>query len=219
MAGECEPKVPGGPEEDTFGGQRFAKKDPVVSTYRPKCLPGSWGRWPLLLLLSLSLAICFLLLVTTLVQVSRIPKSPQVEAQDHQENSSLVAASQDQVLSGLEQIYQQLSQINTSLARLCRPCPWNWEPFQGNCYLFSRTLGTWESSVSSCQDMGAHLVIINSIEEQRFLRYWNIRRNQLTWIGLSDQKREGSWRWVDHTPLQLRICAYLGGADSCGGEF
>ncbi|XP_023560919.1 CD209 antigen-like protein A [Octodon degus] len=203
MAGECEPKVPGGPEEDIFRDQRFTKKDPEVSTRGPRSCPVSWGRQPLLLLLSLSLAVCFLLLVTTLVQVSRISKSPQVEAQDQQENPSSVPASQDQVYSGLEQILQQLSQINTSLARLCRPCPWTWEPFQGSCYLFSGTQGTWESSVSACRAVGAHLVIINSTAEQRFLRYWNIRKNKVTWIGLTDHRTEGSWHWVDDTPLQL----------------
>ncbi|KFO22976.1 CD209 antigen [Fukomys damarensis] len=254
MAGDHEPRVPGSPV--------------------------SRGPWPLLLLLFLSLAICFLLLVTTLVQglgclgagchgsclpsvlnsehllfslaVSRIPKSPAAEAQDRQESPSLGSASQEQVQSGLEQIRQQLGQINASLereersrvflgflglgvdiearapglgpqrcgqdgspdwspvpttpssaARLCRPCPWNWEPFQGSCYLFSRTLGVWEASVSSCRDLGAHLVIINSLAEQRFLRYWDVRKDQRTWIGLSDHFREGSWQWVDGAPLQL----------------
>ncbi|XP_063084371.1 CD209 antigen-like protein E isoform X1 [Cavia porcellus] len=203
MAGECEPKVSSGPEKDTFRGQRFTQKDPEVSTHRPVSFPVLRARWLLLLLLILSLAICFMLLVTTLVQVSRIPKFPQVEAQDHEENLRLAAASQGPVHSSLQQIHQQLSQINASLARLCRPCPWNWEPFQGSCYLFSRTLGSWDSSVSSCQAMGAHLVIINSVAEQRFLSYWDIRKNYLTWIGLSDQNKEGSWNWVDNTPLQL----------------
>jgi hypothetical protein len=44
--------------------------------------------------------------------------------------------------------------------------PRNWEPFQGSCYLFFRTLGSWETLISACRDLGAHLVIINSLEEQ-----------------------------------------------------
>ncbi|XP_077891211.1 uncharacterized protein LOC101969219 isoform X1 [Ictidomys tridecemlineatus] len=230
-------------EKATFRGQRFTEKDPEMLTQRPKNFPGPAGwltrvPWILLLLLS-SLCLCFVLLVTTLVQVSRTPGSPQAKVQDHQSNFSLGAASQEQVLSGLEQVRQQLTWINTSLGRcrgpgtagswgseeqvlsgleqvrqqltwintslaaLCRPCPWGWEAFQGNCYFFSRTLGTWENSVSSCQDMGAHLVIINNAAEQRFLRYWDIRKSQRTWIGLSDHNNEGSWHWVDNTPLQL----------------
>uniref|UniRef100_I3NER0 CD209 antigen-like protein E n=1 Tax=Ictidomys tridecemlineatus TaxID=43179 RepID=I3NER0_ICTTR len=207
MAGEHDPRVLGLPEEKaTFRGQRFTEKDPEMLTQRPKNFPGWLTRvpWILLLLLS-SLCLCFVLLVTTLVQVSRTPGSPQAKVQDHQSNFSLGegAASQEQVLSGLEQVRQQLTWINTSLAALCRPCPWGWEAFQGNCYFFSRTLGTWENSVSSCQDMGAHLVIINNGAEQRFLRYWDIRKSQRTWIGLSDHNNEGSWHWVDNTPLQL----------------
>ncbi|KAM7331501.1 hypothetical protein ACRRTK_008209 [Alexandromys fortis] len=103
----------------------------------------------------------------------------------------------------LEKVQQQLNQINVSLAGLCRPCPWEWELFQGSCYLFSRTLGSWEASVASCQNFGAHLVIVNSFEEQQFLKYLHIRKNELTWIGLSDHKHEGSWHWVDGTPLGL----------------
>ncbi|XP_069858213.1 CD209 antigen-like protein 2 [Dipodomys merriami] len=110
---------------------------------------------------------------------------------------------QDLIQSGLEQIHQQLGHINTSLAILCRPCPWGWEPFQGSCYLFMCTLGSWEASVSSCQDLGAHLVVVNSIAEQRFLRYWDIRKNKRTWIGLSDLRSEGSWHWVDNSTLIL----------------
>uniref|UniRef100_A0A8C6A541 C-type lectin domain-containing protein n=1 Tax=Marmota marmota marmota TaxID=9994 RepID=A0A8C6A541_MARMA len=152
----------------------------------PSAGPAGWLTrvpWILLLLLS-SLGLCFVLLVTTLVQgpgpgpglgQGRESQEPSLVSQPH----------------------------SSSPAALCRPCPWGWEAFQGNCYLFSRTLGSWENSVSSCQDMGAHLVIINNAAEQRFLRYWDIRKSQRTWIGLSDHNNEGSWYWVDNTPLQL----------------
>ncbi|XP_052610693.1 CD209 antigen-like protein 2 [Peromyscus californicus insignis] len=126
------------------------------------------------------------------------------DSKEERENRlcSPVAVPQTQTHS-LEQIQQQLTQINVSLAGLCRPCPWDWELFQGSCYLFSQTQGSWEASASSCQDLGAHLVIINSVEEQRFMKYWNVRKNQRSWIGLSDLRREDSWQWVDGTPLQL----------------
>ncbi|XP_028713219.1 CD209 antigen-like protein 2 isoform X1 [Peromyscus leucopus] len=113
-----------------------------------------------------------------------------------------VAVSPEQTHS-LEQIQQQLTQINASLAGLCRPCPWDWELFQGSCYLFSQTQGTWEASATSCQKLGGHLVIINSAEEQRFMKYWNVRKKQRSWIGLSDHRFEDFWQWVDGTPLQL----------------
>uniref|UniRef100_A0A287D5S7 CD209 antigen-like protein E n=1 Tax=Ictidomys tridecemlineatus TaxID=43179 RepID=A0A287D5S7_ICTTR len=206
--------VPPSEEKATFRGQRFTEKDPEMLTQRPKNFPGWLTRvpWILLLLLS-SLCLCFVLLVTTLVQGESGRGLYLLGL-----GVGLWAPFRcEQVLSGLEQVRQQLTWINTSLGRcrgpgtphssspaaLCRPCPWGWEAFQGNCYFFSRTLGTWENSVSSCQDMGAHLVIINNGAEQRFLRYWDIRKSQRTWIGLSDHNNEGSWHWVDNTPLQL----------------
>nr|XP_048285013.1 CD209 antigen-like protein C isoform X2 [Myodes glareolus] len=148
--------------------------------------------WLLLLLISLSI---FVLMLATLVQVSRIRGCPQRSTSDQQGSSSSD--------SSLEKVQQQLNQINVSLAGLCRPCPWEWELFQGSCYLFSRTLGSWEASVASCQNLGAHLVIVNSFEEQQFLKYLHIRKNELTWIGLSDHRHEGSWHWVDGTSLGL----------------
>ncbi|KAK2495925.1 hypothetical protein MC885_013638 [Smutsia gigantea] len=110
---------------------------------------------------------------------------------------------QKQRQSGFEDILQQLTWMNATLAGLCRPCPWNWEFFQGNCYFFSQTKNIWKASVSACQDMKAQLVIVNTTEEQKFLTVWNIRNNQRIWIGLSDHHSEGAWKWVDDTPLLL----------------
>uniref|UniRef100_A0AAY5K244 C-type lectin domain-containing protein n=1 Tax=Esox lucius TaxID=8010 RepID=A0AAY5K244_ESOLU len=56
---------------------------------------------------------------------------------------------------------------------------------------------TWEYANQDCLNRGATLVIINNQEEQKFLITLNIN----TWIGLSDIETEGTWRWVDGTPL------------------
>ncbi|XP_037054313.1 CD209 antigen-like protein E isoform X2 [Peromyscus leucopus] len=194
MAGEPETQQPKNHEEEvTFGGQGFAENDPEGLTCRSKSMPECLTRVPWLLLLLISLGL-FVLMLAILVQVSRVRASPQGQIP--------VAVPHAQTHS-LEQIQQQLTQINASLAVLCRPCPWDWELFQGSCYLFSRTLGSWGASATSCQDLGAHLVIINSVEEQLFLKYWHIRKNERSWIGLSDHRHEGSWQWVDDTPLRL----------------
>ncbi|XP_076416528.1 CD209 antigen-like protein C isoform X1 [Peromyscus maniculatus bairdii] len=202
MAGEPETQQPKNHEEEvTFGGQGFAENDPEGLTCSSKSMPECLARVPWLLLLLISLGL-FVLMLAILVQVSRVHASPQGQTPGQQGSSSLVAVPHAQTHS-LEQIQQQLTQINASLAGLCRPCPWDWELFQGSCYLFSRTLSSWEASATSCQDLGAHLVIINSVEEQRFMEYWNVRKKQRSWIGLSDLRHEGSWQWVDDTPLQL----------------
>ncbi|CAO2606519.1 C-type lectin domain family 4 member E [Lemmus lemmus] len=42
----------------------------------------------------------------------------------------------------------------------------NWRRFQSSCYFFSTTTLTWRSSLKNCSEMGAHLVVINTPEEQ-----------------------------------------------------
>ncbi|XP_060037537.1 CD209 antigen-like isoform X2 [Erinaceus europaeus] len=93
--------------------------------------------------------------------------------------------------------------MNITLTALCYPCPRGWEHFEESCYFFSRSQKTWEASVAACQNLKAQLVIINSEAEERFLQAWEVRNKKRTWIGLSDQHHEGSWHWVDGTPLQL----------------
>ncbi|XP_052023946.1 CD209 antigen-like protein E isoform X2 [Apodemus sylvaticus] len=199
MAGELELHQPKNQEEEVTVTDQ-AENEPKGLICSSRSLQGYLTPVPWLLLLLISLGL-FLLMLATLIQVSRIRAYTQGQTQDQQ-----VAVPQEQTHAGLEQIQQiqqQLTQFNASLAGLCRPCPWDWELFQGSCYLFSRTLGSWETSASSCKDLGAHLVIVNSVAEQQFLKYWHIRKNQLTWIGLTDHRREGSWQWVDDTPLKL----------------
>ncbi|XP_034853114.1 CD209 antigen-like protein 2 isoform X2 [Mirounga leonina] len=181
MAEMCDSKEPGDPEEELFGGQRVKKKYTGrlrSSRSLPECL--TRAQLPLLLLL-ISLGF-LMLLVTTLVQVG---------------------VSQELTRSDLEEILQQLTWMNVTLAGLCRPCPWKWELFQGSCYFFSQTQNIWKDAISACQNLRAQLVIISSTEEQKFLKSWNTRNNQRTWIGLSDHHNEGSWKWVDNSSLQL----------------
>lgn len=45
-------------------------------------------------------------------------------------------------------------------------CPVNWVEHEGNCYWFSRSGMTWPEARKYCQLENAHLVVINSWEEQ-----------------------------------------------------
>ncbi|XP_037360594.1 CD209 antigen-like [Talpa occidentalis] len=135
--------------------------------------------------------------------LSRVQQSLQREAGGRRRSLSAVAVSQEQIRADLATLRQQLAWMNASLVSLCRPCPWHWELFQGSCYLFSRSQRTWESSVSACEDMSAQLVVVNTADEQKFLQSWEIRNEKRTWIGLSDRHTEGSWQWVDGTPVGL----------------
>ncbi|XP_039640927.1 C-type lectin domain family 4 member M-like [Perca fluviatilis] len=72
-----------------------------------------------------------------------------------------------------------------------------WEHFNGSFYYFSSITKTWHESRDDCLQKGAHLVIINSREEQNFTTKFGKR----LWIGLTDSETEGTWKWVDGTPL------------------
>ncbi|XP_072586257.1 asialoglycoprotein receptor 2 isoform X2 [Vulpes vulpes] len=45
-------------------------------------------------------------------------------------------------------------------------CPVNWLEYEGSCYWFSRSGKTWEEAEKYCQLESAHLVVVNSREEQ-----------------------------------------------------
>ncbi|KAJ8379132.1 hypothetical protein AAFF_G00230440 [Aldrovandia affinis] len=87
-----------------------------------------------------------------------------------------------------------------SQKRVCRPCPEGWEQSNSKCYYFSTVGKSWNDSRSDCLKQGADLVIIESEEEQKFIS--NHTRESYYWIGLSDSETEGTFLWVDGTPLQ-----------------
>ncbi|XP_057631637.1 asialoglycoprotein receptor 2-like [Chionomys nivalis] len=74
-------------------------------------------------------------------------------------------------------------------------CPVNWVDHGGSCYWFSRGGLTWDEADKYCQLENAHLVVINSWEEQKFIA--KHIGSFHTWIGLTD--KDGSWRWADGT--------------------
>lgn len=54
---------------------------------------------------------------------------------------------------------------------LCQPCADNWLPFGSKCYLFQHFIyysnwRTWQGSIDDCRQKNAHLLLIESQEEQ-----------------------------------------------------
>ncbi|XP_023276374.1 C-type lectin domain family 4 member F-like [Seriola lalandi dorsalis] len=72
-----------------------------------------------------------------------------------------------------------------------------WVYFSDSIYYISSTKKTWQDSRNDCLQKGADLMIINSKEEQDFTR----QSKKNVWIGLTDSETEGTWKWVDGTPL------------------
>ncbi|KAM9449626.1 uncharacterized protein Hap1MRO34_022142 [Clarias gariepinus] len=73
--------------------------------------------------------------------------------------------------------------------------------FNSSSSLYFMSLGrkTWNDSRQYCRDNGADLVIINSKEEQEFIGK-KLGMSDF-WIGLSERRIDGQWKWVDGTPL------------------
>ncbi|XP_038581362.1 C-type lectin domain family 4 member E-like [Micropterus salmoides] len=84
-------------------------------------------------------------------------------------------------------------------------CEEGWEQHGGKCYYFSNNSSPWENSREDCRQQGGDLVKIDSREEQTFLEL-KVREKMnyfedRFWIGLTDSKEEGTWLWVDGSPL------------------
>eukprot|EP00063_Salmo_salar_P076239 XP_014051074.1 PREDICTED: C-type lectin domain family 4 member E-like isoform X1 [Salmo salar] len=73
--------------------------------------------------------------------------------------------------------------------------------FESCWYFVSTEKKTWSESRKDCLERGADLVIINSKKEMRFL--YGLKKR--VWIGLTDRETEGSWKWIDGTPLNTRF--------------
>ncbi|XP_067088357.1 macrophage mannose receptor 1-like [Osmerus mordax] len=120
---------------------------------------------------------------------------------------------------------EQLQTSNTNLTRerdyfkrrLCEvtSCPDGWLKFSCSCYNVSTEWKNWTDSRQDCRGRGADLVIINSPEEQRFIT--GLVESSWMWIGLTDLQTEGTWIWVDGTPLTTTYW-HDGEPNSSGGN-
>uniref|UniRef100_A0A4W5MPY9 C-type lectin domain-containing protein n=1 Tax=Hucho hucho TaxID=62062 RepID=A0A4W5MPY9_9TELE len=102
----------------------------------------------------------------------------------------------DQLQSSYNNLTEERDQLQSSYNNLTEErdhCPEGWQKFESSCYFLSTETKTWKESREDCLERGADLVIINRDKEQ----IWLCR----AWIGLTDSVTEGTWRWVDDTPL------------------
>uniref|UniRef100_A0A8C4XGY4 C-type lectin domain-containing protein n=1 Tax=Erpetoichthys calabaricus TaxID=27687 RepID=A0A8C4XGY4_ERPCA len=72
----------------------------------------------------------------------------------------------------------------------CAFCPESWLLFNTKCYYFSTNKLTWNKSRDFCTSMGGHLVIIETKTMDKSY-----------WIGLTDQKIENKFFWVNNESL------------------
>uniref|UniRef100_A0A096LS31 C-type lectin domain-containing protein n=1 Tax=Poecilia formosa TaxID=48698 RepID=A0A096LS31_POEFO len=98
-------------------------------------------------------------------------------------------------------------------------CPAGWRMFSCSCYLLSTTTGSWDNARADCRSRGGDLVVINDGVEQDFIFVRALIKTS-AWIGLTEET-EGSWKWVDGTPLSSELKKYWGQGqpdNAFGGE-
>ncbi len=69
----------------------------------------------------------------------------------------------------------------------------------GHRYYCSREKDTWHSAQATAESYGGHLAVINDPAENAFLTAFLV--NQYAHIGLTDEKSEGHFKWVNQEPL------------------
>ncbi|CAK6437751.1 unnamed protein product [Pipistrellus nathusii] len=116
-------------------------------------------------------------------------------------------AGYSEMLLRVQQLVRDLHSLHCQMAALqsndshnaC--CPVGWLEYEGSCYWFSSSGKPWPEAEKYCQLENAHLVVINSREEQFFVQAHI--GSSYTWMGLSD--REGAWKWVDGTDYETNF--------------
>nr|XP_046261156.1 C-type lectin domain family 4 member E-like [Scatophagus argus] len=130
-------------------------------------------------------------------------------------NNKLSSMSEERDLlnANLTEITKELNRLQTLSTRK-RSCPAGWNAFRCSCYLLSTESGSWTRAREDCRNREADLVVIDSIEEQKFLSELYTKQS---WIGLTDSETEGTWKWIDGTPLTLTYWDQ-GQPDNGGGD-
>ncbi|KAL9970529.1 hypothetical protein ACROYT_G022921 [Oculina patagonica] len=80
-------------------------------------------------------------------------------------------------------------------------CQSPWIAFQGSCYARFTQTNYWVGANTNCKSEGAQLVMIESADENEFIRQNFLHSGGDYWIGLTDAQTEGVWKWSDGSLL------------------
>nr|XP_004610705.1 unnamed protein product [Sorex araneus] len=94
-------------------------------------------------------------------------------------------------------------------------CPKTWKPLGSNCYFFTSEVKNWTDSEKHCAGMQAHLLVVDSKEEQDFINK-NLIQEHAYYLGLSEQN--GHWEWVNETPYNQSVMFWHPGEPNNGDE-
>ncbi|XP_006903197.1 PREDICTED: C-type lectin domain family 4 member A isoform X3 [Elephantulus edwardii] len=96
-------------------------------------------------------------------------------------------------------------------------CPEHWMDSNTSCYFIPAESKTWTDSKKKCTEMGAHLLVINSREEQQFISK-TLKKYTAYYVGLSDLERKNHWQWIDQSPYDENAVSWHSGEPNDSNE-
>jgi hypothetical protein len=87
--------------------------------------------------------------------------------------------------------------------------------YNGHHYLAVLERKSWHEAKKACENMGGHLAIITSKGENDFVS--SLEPNHYVWIGLSDEKKNREFRWVNDKKA-IFLSWRSGNPDNMGGS-
>ncbi|XP_061598223.1 hepatic lectin-like [Cololabis saira] len=114
----------------------------------------------------------------------------------------------DQLNTSYSRLEAKHDQLNNTYNQLKDDYLGGWRRFGSSFYKRFPESKTWSESRRECEERGADLVIINSKEEQDFVRRLNTNKN--SWIGLKAEwswEQGHEWKWVDGSPVTTTFWA------------
>ena len=98
---------------------------------------------------------------------------------------------------------QKISSINVQNAIPENAIPENAIFFNGHGYLLFRNILSWDKAKIFCQNLGGHLVCIETVEELKFLK--KIADDKAVWIGANDFEKEGEFEWLNGEEFIFKV--------------
>ncbi|XP_045124558.1 macrophage mannose receptor 1-like [Portunus trituberculatus] len=93
-------------------------------------------------------------------------------------------------------------------------CLPGWEEFEGSCYYFnteSTDLKVWEDAQTTCRDVKARMVVLNTEEEDVFFRSRMPELDKI-WIGLYSEPGKDVY-WTDGTTMEIKNFTHMSDED------
>ena len=84
-------------------------------------------------------------------------------------------------------------------------CKENWEEKSGRCFLWGgNKKRSWDEAEEFCQKEGGHLASVTSEAIHEYIiKEKNRKGVGYLWLGGSDKKEEGVWKWSDGSPWEF----------------